>query len=107
MVSFTHNDWDQHDIINDIIILTQQGAYMIYTIIPMKFKKYSSTKVLKHVNVLPKVNNFPYENLINMTPHDALQDYNPRTYNNSIRHQSQTKEKNINNSIIVKPLCKI
>ena len=56
MMSFTHNDLDQCDIINHIIILTKRGAYKIYTVIPKKYYRYPSTTIPKHVNVLSKVN---------------------------------------------------
>ena len=44
---------------------------MIYTVIPKKYQKYPSTTILKHANVLAKVNKFPYGNLPNNSPHDA------------------------------------
>ena len=40
-------------------------------VILTKYWKYPSTTILKHANILAKVNKFPYESLINMTPHDA------------------------------------
>ena len=36
-----------------------------------KCQKYTSNKILKHGNVLDKVNKLPYGHLHNMTPHDA------------------------------------
>ena len=71
MMSHTHNEWVQRDIINNIIILTKQDADMIYTIIPTKHQNYPSTKILNHANVLAKVNKSPYERLLGMAPHDA------------------------------------
>ena len=56
MMSFTQNDCNQRDIINKIIILTKQGTDMIHAIIPMKYKKYPSTAILKHENVFDTVN---------------------------------------------------
>ena len=70
MVS-THNEGGQRDTINNIIILTKKGAYTIYTIIMTKYQKYPSTTILKHVNVLAKVNKLPYFRLLNMTPRYA------------------------------------
>ena len=70
-MSFTHNDLDQCDIINHIIILTKRGADKIYTILPKKHYRYPSTTILKHANALVKVNKPPYEVLHNMTPHDT------------------------------------
>ena len=55
-MSFTHNDWGQCGIINNIIILTKQGSDMIYTFIPTKYKKYPQTEILKHANVLAELN---------------------------------------------------
>ena len=37
----------------------------------MKYQKDPSTKILKHVNVLAKVNKSPYVCFLNMTPHDT------------------------------------
>ena len=44
---------------------------MIHANIPMKYQKYPSTTILKHVNVLPKVNKSTWGNLHHMTPHDS------------------------------------
>ena len=44
---------------------------MTHTVIPTKYCKYPSTTILKHANVLAKVNKLPYECLPNITPHDA------------------------------------
>ena len=68
---FTHNYWVQRDIINNIIILTKWGADTIYTVIPKKYQDYPSIKILKHVNVLAKVNKPPYGILLNMIPNDS------------------------------------
>ena len=59
MISFTHNEWGQHDIMNNNIILIKRGADTIYTVLPTKYCKYTSTTILKHANVLAKVNK-PY-----------------------------------------------
>ena len=71
MMSFTYNKLGQRTIINNIIILTNRGADRIYTVILEKYQKYPSTTILKHVNVLAKVNKFPYSSLLNMMPDDA------------------------------------
>ena len=44
---------------------------MIYAVITTKYQKYPSTTIVKHANVLAKVNKFPCGRLHNMTPHDA------------------------------------
>ena len=36
-----------------------------------KYQKYPSTTILKHENVLDKVNKLPYACLHHMAPHDA------------------------------------
>ena len=69
MMSFTHTDWDKCDIINNILILTKRGSDTIHTIIPKKYQKYQSTTILKHENVLVKVNKSPYVPLLNITIH--------------------------------------
>ena len=56
---FTQNYWGQCDIISKIVILTKQGTDTIHAIIPMKYHKCLSTTILKHVNVLAKVNKSP------------------------------------------------
>ena len=43
----------------------------------MKYQKYTSTTILKHVNVLAKVNKSSYVCLVNMTPYD---DYSITTH---------------------------
>ena len=84
-MKFMHNDWVQHDIINNIIILTKWGAYMIYNVIPMKYHNYSSTTILKYANVLAKVNNSSYKRLLDMMPW-ILQDWNTCMYNDHRGH---------------------
>ena len=71
MISFTHNDWGQREILNNIIILTKRVADTIYTIIPTKYQNYPSTTTLKHANVLSKVNKLPYKCLLNTNPRDS------------------------------------
>ena len=44
---------------------------MIHAVILTKYQKYPSTKILKHVNVLDKINKSSYGYLPNMTPPDA------------------------------------
>ena len=39
MMVFTRNDWGQHDIINNIIVFTKQGADMVYAITLAKNQK--------------------------------------------------------------------
>ena len=45
-MSFTHNDWGQCDIINDIIILTKWGADRIYTVIPTNIRSIPQQQCL-------------------------------------------------------------
>ena len=68
MMKFTHNDWDQHNIINNIVILTKWGADTIYIVLPTKYHKYSSTTILKHVNILDQVDKLPYKCLLDVMP---------------------------------------
>ena len=70
MMSFTQNDWSKSDIIK-IIILAKRGIYTIHAVITKKYKKYPSTKILKHANVLAKVNKLTYVHLHNMKLHGA------------------------------------
>ena len=37
----------------------------------MKYQKYTSNTIIKHANVLDKVNKSPYVHLLITTPHDA------------------------------------
>ena len=67
-MKFTHNDWVQCEIINKIKNLTKRGADTIYTVIPMIYQKYHSITILKHTNVLAKVNKQSYKHLLDMTP---------------------------------------
>ena len=46
-------------------------TYMIHAVIPTKYHKYLSITVLKHANVLDKINKLSYVNFLNTTPHDA------------------------------------
>ena len=71
MMEFTKNNWGQRDIINKIVVLTKQDTYTIHAFIPKKYWKYSSTAILKHVDVLDKVNKSPYGSLPYITPHNA------------------------------------
>ena len=54
MMKFSHNYWVQGDIINYNLILTKRGADTIYTVIPIKYHKYTSNKIINHSNVLEK-----------------------------------------------------
>ena len=58
-MDFTQNDWVQRDIINRIMKLTKQGLDTIHDVIPTKYQKYSSKTIIKHVNVLAKLNKSP------------------------------------------------
>ena len=58
-MEFTKNDWGQRYITDKIIILTKQVAYTIHDVTPMKYHKHPSTTILKHANVLAKVNKSP------------------------------------------------
>ena len=51
--------------------MNKQVSYAIHDVIPKKYHKYPSNTILKHVNVLAKVNKLPQGGLHNMTPHDA------------------------------------
>ena len=55
-MEFTQSDWGQHDIISEIKILLKRGINTIHAVIPIKFQNYPSTTILKHSNVLAKVN---------------------------------------------------
>ena len=55
-MEFTQNDWVQRDIINKIIILTKLVTDTIHAVIPIKYQRYPSTPLLKHANVLAKLN---------------------------------------------------
>ena len=70
-MEFTQNESGQHDIINKIKILTKWGTDKIHAVIPTKYQKYIPTTILKHMNVLAKVNKSPLGCLPNMTPHNA------------------------------------
>ena len=59
MMEFTQNDSGQREIINKIEISIKRGKYTINAIIPKKYQKYPSTTILKHVNILAKVNKPP------------------------------------------------
>ena len=71
MMDFMSNDWNQHDIIDKIKILTKRGTDTIHSGILTKYQKYPSTTKIKHANILDNVNKVPYGCLPNMTPHDA------------------------------------
>ena len=71
MMEFTQNYWGQRDIINKIKILKERGTATIYAVVLTKYHKYPSTKILRHVNVLAKVNKSPWGCLYNIMPHGA------------------------------------
>ena len=58
-MELTQNDQGQRDSINKIKILTKQVTDMIHAVILIKYQKYPSTAILKHENVLAKVNKSP------------------------------------------------
>ena len=68
---FNKNDRCQRDIINKIKVITKICTYTIHDLIPLKYQKYPYTTIMKHVNVLDKVNKSPQGNLHNMMTHDA------------------------------------
>ena len=39
--------------------MKKRGTDMIHSVIPKKYQKYPSTTILKHMNVLDKVNKIP------------------------------------------------
>ena len=51
--------------------IEQQGTDTINAVIPMKYQKYPSFIILQHMNVLAKLNKFPYVSLLYMTPNEA------------------------------------
>ena len=55
----TQNDWGQCDIINKTKILAKRGSDKIHDIIQTKYQKNPSNTILKHANVLDKVNKLP------------------------------------------------
>ena len=59
MMDFKQNDLGQREIINNITILTKLGIATIHAVIPTKYQKYPSATILKHANVLAKVNKPP------------------------------------------------
>ena len=71
MMEFTQNYLCQRYIVNINKILTKQGTDMIQDVIPNKCQKYPSTRILKHVNVLDKLNKLSWGSLHHMIPHDA------------------------------------
>ena len=78
-----HSKWLRSTCHNKkITILTKQGKDTTHAVITMKYQKYTSTAVLKHANVLAKVNKFIYVHLLNMMPHDA--------YSNTIHIHTMT-----------------
>ena len=76
-MELTQNEWGQCDIINKIKILTKSGTDTIHAVILTKYQKYPYNKILKHANVLVKVNKSPYGSLHSILPSDA---YSIRIY---------------------------
>ena len=58
-MEFMQNDWGQRDIINRIMKLNKRGSDTIHDVIPTKYQKYSSKTIIKHANVLAKLNKLP------------------------------------------------
>ena len=80
---------------------------MVYTVVLTKYQKYPSTKILKHANILAKVNKFPYGRLLNRTPYDAYS-ITIRVFTMTLAETSnKKKEKIFNNSTMSKPSCAI
>ena len=52
-------------------MVTKLGSDTIHDIIPKKYHKYPSNTILKHKNLLAKVNKSPWGCLHHMTSHDA------------------------------------
>ena len=71
MTEFIQNEWCQCDIINKTKIITKQGSDKIHGIIPKKYQNYTSNTILKHDNVLAKVDQLPWGRLLNTPSHDA------------------------------------
>ena len=71
MIELTQNDWVQRDIINKIKISAKRGSDTIHAIIMTKYQKCPSTTILKHENVLSKLNELNCGRSQNMTLHDA------------------------------------
>ena len=59
MTNITQNDCGQREIINKIKILTKRSSDTIHVVIPMKYQKNTSTTILKHKNILAKLNKSP------------------------------------------------
>ena len=106
MMSFNYNSLGQRTIINNIMILTKRGADRMNTVILEKYQKYPSTTILKHVNVLAKLNKFPYSSLLNMMPDDAYV-FTIHVLTMNLVDISHKQNENHNNSIMEKPLCAI
>ena len=71
MMEFMQNALGQCDIINKIKILIKRVSDKIHDIISTKYQKYPSNKILKHANILAKVNKSPKGGLLNTSSHDA------------------------------------
>ena len=56
MIELTQNDWGQSDIINKIKVSAKRGSDKIHAIIMTKYQKCPSSTILKHENVLVKLN---------------------------------------------------
>ena len=59
MMEFMQNDLVQLDIINKSKILSKQVSDMIHDVILTKYQKCPSSTILKHANVLAKLNKSP------------------------------------------------
>ena len=90
-MEFTQNYWGQRHIITKTKIWTKQGSDKIHDVIPTKYQKYPSNKILKHDNVLAKVNKLPWGEFTQYFVTWRLQYSNSRMYNEPSGHSSQTK----------------
>ena len=82
-MKFTNNDLGQYDIIKKNIILTKQDVDMINKFILVKYHKYPQNTIIKHANVLDKVNKPSYKCSLHMMPQPNSGIHNPGCFWNS------------------------
>ena len=70
-MEITQYDWGQCEIINKTKILTKQGSDKIHEFIPTKYQKYPFNTILKHANVLDKLNKLSWGHLLHLPSQDA------------------------------------
>ena len=58
-MEFNQNYWGRRGVINKTKIFSKQGSDMIHDVIPTKYQKHPSKTILKHANVLDKLNKSP------------------------------------------------